>query len=635
MSEVATVVVTGTGAVSAAGRGRAALWSYAEAGLDALRPLIRIAGPELAGQVPGWDDVRLEGSGGAAAQSLCVAFGELAAREALAAAGLTPTHRVALVFGSNLFDRPAGLDALACRIAQAVGVGGPCLAVSTACASSASAIAIAGDLLRGGTLDAVLAGGADVLTPLVFAGFRVLGLLAPDRCAPFSLPVGMSLGEGAAFLVLERSTAARARGATVTTALAGAGLAGDAFHPTSPDPRGEAIFRSITRALRRASLSPSAIAYVNSHGTGTESGDIAECHGLVRALGDRPPPISASKSIFGHAQGAAGALEAVLTLEGRARELAPPTLRHVGARPGCPLDAIAEGRPRALHGDAVLTVNSGFGGAAAALVFATPGPAGLPEIRRPVWLRAVREARLGPEPTRRHPAADALTAAVADALAIAELPIGDVNAGARRGLYSVQAEVSPAVVRTTEVAIHRRGLERVPATLFGRALLISATGACAAALDLRGPVCAFAGAAGTTATALALAGEQLARGDDVTGMAVAAVVESDDTAAHAYCVVLADTPDLDCPIELAGWAVTAADADDEANRAALAAAGCVAADLVLAVQGRCCEALEILAAAVAALQAGWAGRALITAIEPGHSCCALVLARRTDERTDS
>lgn len=623
------IVVTGAGAVSAAGLGRAALWERAASGSDALRPSSRLSDPILVGSVPGWEHVTLVESGGAAAHDLCVAFATEAAREALASARLAPSRHVALVFGSNLYDRPDRLDVLASRVADAIGAAGPRVTVSTACASSTSAMALAGDLLRCPTIDAVLAGGADVLTPLVVAGFRVLGLLAPERCAPFSLPVGMSLGEGAGFVVLERATAAARRGAAAMAVLVGAGLAGDAFHPTSPDPNGEAIFRSAAAALRRAGIEPAEVAYVNAHGTGTEVGDVAECRGLVRVFGESTPPISASKSIFGHAQGAAGALEAIVMLEGRLRGLAPPTLHHAGARPGCALDVIAEGRPRPLAGEAMLSVNAGFGGAGAAVLFA-PSARAPRSARRAVWLRTASEVMseetCHKDQQRKDPLLDALLAAATQALASAALP-ARAGAGAGRGLFTVLAEVSRNIVTATEAAIARRGLARVPATLFARALLISPGGACSAALDLRGPLCAFVGAAGSAAVALGLAGEQIAGDAEVECMLVTGSVEPADAGAAACAVVLADSPDPTCAIELAGWAC--ADAGDAALSAALAAAGLVAAEVSREVTGACTAMLAGVAELVALLRAGPTRSAVLTAIEPGRCCCVLVLVRRT------
>ncbi|MBL9103680.1 MAG: hypothetical protein JNL82_22225 [Myxococcales bacterium] len=601
MPPIHPAVVTGTGAVSGAGRGAEALWAAAAEGRDVLAPIRRFAAPELAGVVPELDDVPIVGDGGDAAQDLCVTFAEIAAREALAAAGLDPAvARVALIFGTNLHDHPTPMSRMAAALADRLALAGPRLAVSTACASSTTAIALALHLLRDPAMDAVLAGGADVLTPLVVGAFRSLRLLAPDRCAPFSTPVGLSLGEGAAFLVLERPDAAAARGRAPIARLNSAGLAADAFHPTSPDPRGEGVAACIHRALARGGLAPADIAYVNAHATGTDNNDLSEWRGLVRVFGARATelPVSASKSILGHAQGAAGALEAVLTLQGLRRGLAPPTLRHVGSRPGITADAIAEGRPRRLTGDAVVSVNTGFGGACAALLFTatTPDvhapPFATPRAHEPVGAstptrptRPLDPAAIPPPPTRdRAPSPTTRTREVwlrgharpdLDAsaalrnvdtagmdpgtralVAAAYLSLGtdasDARAGggARVGLFVAQPGVSPSVLRAGNEVARRRGYDRVAAVHTARGLLVSSAGACATALGLRGPLAAFSGRSAAALAALTLAADEIAGADDVAWMLAAAVDEPEDGPATAGCVALADTPDPAAPIAL-------------------------------------------------------------------------------------
>ena len=628
MRSAAPIVVTGLGAISGAGPGCAALWACAADGRDVLGPIRRFSAPELAGVVPGWDELALVGDGGAPAQALCVAFAEAAAREAIADAGLDlAPGRLALVFGTNLYDRPTPMSGMAAAVADAIGATGPRLAVSTACASSASAIALALHLLRSGSVDAVVAGGADVLTPLVVAAFRSLRVLAPERCAPFSTPSGLSLGEGAAFLVLERHEHAIARGRAPTSALLAAGLAGDGFHPTSPDPRGEGIAASMRRALRRAGLDPGEIAYVNTHGTGTDNNDIAEWRGLTRVFGERAArvPISASKSILGHAQGAAGALEAVLSLLGHRQRLAPPTLRHVGSRPGVAADAIAEGRPRALTGDAILSVNAGFGGACAALLFASPERR-VPLRARPVWLRGL--ARSGPEaqPLLRtvvtagmDPGTHALMAAALLSLGTDASALRD-DGGARCGVFVAQRSVSPTLVRAVLDAGRRRGYDRVQAAHSARGLLVSPAGACQAALGLRGPLCAFSGAAATALAALILAAAEIARGDDVDWMLAAASDDPEVGDASAACLVLGEAANPASPIALAGWAIQGAGRRDEAVHAAMNAAGLT--DPIPTWE--CGATLAGVLQAIEALQTGRTKCALVVADDPGALACATV-----------
>ncbi|MBK7823683.1 MAG: hypothetical protein IPJ59_00375 [Nannocystis sp.] len=579
MRSAAPVVVTGLGAISGAGPGCAALWACAADGRDVLGPIRRFAARELAGVVPGWDEVALVGDGGVPAQSLCVAFAVAAAREAIADAGLDlAPERLALVFGTNLYDRPTSMSGLAAAVADAIGATGPRLAVSTACASSASAIAIALHLLRSDRVDAVLAGGADVLTPLVVGAFRSLRVLALDRCAPFSTPSGLSLGEGAAFLVLERHEHAAARGRASTSALLAAGLAGDGFHPTSPDPRGEGIAASVRRALRRAGVDPAEIAYINTHGTGTDSNDIAEWRGLARVFGERVArvPISASKSILGHAQGAAGALEAVLSLLGHRQRLAPPTLRHVGSRPGVAADAIAEGRPRAFTGDAILSVNAGFGGACAALRSGRPNAgsqSGLARCGCAAWLARAPTRRRSSVPS----SPQAWTLAPTPWWQLRSCPLGQMHRRPATVAVPGAASSWPSD-RCHRPRARRRGRRTPPWLRPGpggsaRGLLVSPAGACQAALGLRGPLCAFSGGAATALAALTLAAEEIAQADDVGWMLAAAVDEPEVGEATAACVVLGEAASPGSPVALAGWAVLGAGRRDAVVRDALNAAG--------------------------------------------------------------
>jgi 3-oxoacyl-[acyl-carrier-protein] synthase II len=258
--------ITGIGAVSALGRGVGRIWSAMAEGRDGIASIGRFDasgyGVTLAGMVP--DRNAPEHARGDA--KLCLDFAIDAAREAWQRAALdrVPRDRIALVFGSSLGDDDLAIYEIGEALGDALGVAGPRIAVSTACASSANAIGIALDLLRLDAADAVIAGGADVLAPLVAAGFHALGVLADGKCAPFSEPAGTTLGEGAGFVVVERGGA--------TGALAGVlgyGLSADGFHDTGPDPSGAGIARAMRSALDHAGLAPDAVDYVNAHGTGT------------------------------------------------------------------------------------------------------------------------------------------------------------------------------------------------------------------------------------------------------------------------------------------------------------------------------------------------------------------------------
>jgi 3-oxoacyl-[acyl-carrier-protein] synthase II len=262
--------------------------------------------------------------------------------------------------------------------------------ISTACASSTNALGLGKDLLDAGVADVVLAGGADTLTPEIFAGFHALGLLSAAPCAPFSHPPGTTLGEGAGFLVLERADEARARGALPLAALLGYGLSADAYHPTTPDPTGAGVARALRGALDDAGVTPEEIDYLNAHGTGTPANDPAEWRAVEIVFGDGAArlPVSSTKSMLGHAQGAAGVLEAITTLLCMRHGVIPPTLHFAGPRPRAPSDPVGEARPRPWKVRRAVCNNSAFGGANAAVVLGEAALAGVapPRLRRPVTI---------------------------------------------------------------------------------------------------------------------------------------------------------------------------------------------------------------------------------------------------------
>lgn len=253
---------------------------------------------------------------------------------------------------------------------QHLGFSGPSMIVSNACASGANAIGHAADLLRAGFADIVLAGGYEALCELVYCGFDSLQALDPDLCKPFDLyRRGLMLGEGAAFLVMETSEHAKRRGAKIKGRLAGYGHTTDTHHITQPDPTGAPLERAIQRALEQAGLKAFDIGYLNAHGTGTVFNDGAEAAAFVRVFGENLSGvrISSTKAAIGHTLGAAGTLEAVFALECLRTGDIPPQINATH-----PLPELAACLARAgdqLTKPAVLSVNLGFGGSNAALIF--------------------------------------------------------------------------------------------------------------------------------------------------------------------------------------------------------------------------------------------------------------------------
>ena len=253
---------------------------------------------------------------------------------------------------------------------QHLGFSGPSMIASNACASGANAIGHAADLLRAGFADIVLVGGYEALCELVFCGFDSLQALDPQLCKPFDLHRrGLMLGEGAAFLVMETSAHANKRGAKIKGRLAGYGHTTDTHHITQPDPTGAPLEKAIQRALLQAGLKPSEIGYLNAHGTATIFNDGAEALAFARVFAEEigGVRISSTKAAIGHTLGAAGTLEAVFALECLRTGDIPPQINSTHPIPE--LAACLAQPGDKLTKPAVLSVNLGFGGSNAALVF--------------------------------------------------------------------------------------------------------------------------------------------------------------------------------------------------------------------------------------------------------------------------
>jgi len=248
-------------------------------------------------------------------------------------------------------------------VARVFRVGGGVISNATACASAGAAIGMAVDFLRSRHADVAICGGSDALCRLTYSGFNVLQAVDPAPCAPFSAErKGITLGEGAAYLVVERWDDAVARGATILAEIAGYGASCDAHHPTAPHDEGRGA-----EAAMRVALDGGDVDYINAHGTGTLLNDSAETKAIVAAVGSATP-VSSSKSYFGHTLGASGAVEAAITVMSLIHQLAPPTLRLDVAASDCTLDYIAH-TPRPMAMNSALSNTFGFGGANVSLLF--------------------------------------------------------------------------------------------------------------------------------------------------------------------------------------------------------------------------------------------------------------------------
>ena len=404
------IAVTGMGVKTPAGNDVAAFWATLLEGRPTAAPIRRFDASDLpvafACEVLDFDAGAYLGHKEARRADRVSQLGFAAATDALADAGDLGADpgRCAVVAGTGvgglwtqeeeekiLFAKGASRvspflvpmmmsNATAALIAMRHGWKGPNFCVTTACAAGTHAIGEATRLIHEGSADVVMAGGAEAaITPIALASFARMGALStrsddPTRASrPFDVDRdGFVMGEGAAFLVLERWDRAEARGARIHGEILGYGRNSDAHHITAPSPDGSGAVACMELALEDAGLGPSAIGHVNSHGTSTPLNDAAEAEAIVKAFAGSPPPVTSTKGVTGHCIGAAGAVEAVAAILASAAGLVPPTANHDRTDPAVTVDIVA-GAPRALRGP-VLSNSFGFGGHNATLVLS-----GLPE----------------------------------------------------------------------------------------------------------------------------------------------------------------------------------------------------------------------------------------------------------------
>ena len=394
------VVVTGVGVLSSIGNTVAQFEESLRAGRAGIGPITQVDTSRLrfhnAAEVRGFEPT--EHFSALTWLDRFAQLGVVAARDAIADSGLTWNDelraRTGVITGSCLggiatedayyFDlyhenksrlSPTAIprimsNAVASHVAMEQKFTGASFTTSTACSSANHAIGQAFWLLRQGTLDCALAGGSEA--PIVFGHLRAwegMRVVASDTCRPFSKNrAGLILGEGAAMLVLETLERALARGAKIYAELAGFGMSADAHHLTNPLPEGAA--RAMNDALDDAGLSREQINYVNAHGTGTPANDSAETRALRQVFGSHADnlAVSSTKSMHGHALGAAGALEAAATVLALRGNFIPPTANFVERDPACDLDVVPN-EARAAQIEAALSNSFAFGGLNAVLAF--------------------------------------------------------------------------------------------------------------------------------------------------------------------------------------------------------------------------------------------------------------------------
>lgn len=259
-------------------------------------------------------------------------------------------------------------------ISGLVQAGGPVSTVSTACASSNNAIGLAADFIRSGKADMMLVGGYDALLETVYSGFTSVSALDDQPCRPYSADrSGLSLGEGAAFLILERYDVVKARNARMFAEILGYGLALDGYHPTAPHPEGAGAARAMETALKNSNLKPEDIDYINGHGTGTLLNDLSETRAIISALGESAyrVPISSTKAATGHTLGASGVIEGIATIQSIQEGMLPPTI-HLNQRdPNLVLDYVPN-EARVSSVQVALSNSFAFGGNNAVVAYGQP-----------------------------------------------------------------------------------------------------------------------------------------------------------------------------------------------------------------------------------------------------------------------
>ncbi len=245
------------------------------------------------------------------------------------------------------------------RLAERYHLQGLRTTITTACSSSATSIAYAADLICWGEADIMVCGGGEALSELTFGGFCSLKIMDPLPCRPFDARrEGLSLGEGAAVLILEKKERAMDRGAKIYGELLGYSLGGEAFHITAPEETGKEEARIMREALEDAGIKPREVDYINAHGTGTILNDQVETRAIKEVWGEYAYqlPISSTKSMIGHCLGAAGGLEVVTSLLAIHHHLIPPTAGFEGGDGVCDLDYV----PRAREGEVKIVLSNSF-----------------------------------------------------------------------------------------------------------------------------------------------------------------------------------------------------------------------------------------------------------------------------------
>jgi beta-ketoacyl-acyl-carrier-protein synthase II len=401
------IVVTGVGAITAVGNTAEACWQSVVEGQTGVAP-ITLYDPsrmevKVAAEIKGFDAQELLGRRKARRLDRFEQVGLVAANEAIANSGLEITEENSTRIGVAISSGVGGLNSLdaaivtnhvegprkvnpftvpqimtngaAGTVSIEHGLRGPSFSVGSACASSADGLGLAMQLIRGGTVDVMVAGGAECgITEVGMASFDRVNAVSrrgEETPRPFSINRdGLVMGEGSAVLILEELEHALARGADILAEFKGYGASADAYHITAPTEDGSGSAVAIRKALRDAELEAADVDYINAHGTGTALNDAAETKAVKLAMGERAYdiPMSSTKSMTGHMMGATGALEAIFCVKAIRDNVAPPTINYDEPDPECDLDYVPN-EAREMPISAASSHSFGFGGHNSVLVF--------------------------------------------------------------------------------------------------------------------------------------------------------------------------------------------------------------------------------------------------------------------------
>lgn len=377
------IVITGAGTVSAIGVGKEESLASLRCGKSSIGP-VRYLKTKLqdrpVGEIPMTNEHMAQKAGAPEDLPRTSLMSILALQEAIAQAGIGSMEGLMLVSGTTVggmdltelqYPRYSALHSCGGATDAAARHFGrlfrEATTLSTACSSAANAIIFGANLIRSGKCDVVVCGGSESLSNYHYNGFNSLMILDSRQCSPFdSERAGLNLGEGAAYLVLERAESARQRGVKPLARLSGWGNACDAFHQTASSENGEGAFLAMAKALKMAGLEPGNIDYVNAHGTGTPSNDPSESAALRRIFGESLPPVSSTKCLTGHTTSASGSVEAVFCLLAMREGFVPYQSNWTSEDPSC---IVPVHKPMRKELRNVVCNAFGFGGNDSSLIF--------------------------------------------------------------------------------------------------------------------------------------------------------------------------------------------------------------------------------------------------------------------------